>query len=74
MSDANFVERVLQTCSYRCQTVTCPHQRNSTHIIAARWQTSDAHWRSWTVVDCPLLPAGEIGCDMSCLAQLESNS
>jgi len=32
---------------------------------------ADGQWTSWKIVDCPLLPAGLIDCDMSCLSQLK---
>jgi len=32
---------------------------------------TDGQWTSWKIVDCPLLPAGLIDCNMSCLSQLE---
>ena len=32
---------------------------------------TDGQWTSWKIVDCPLLPAGLIDCNMSCLSQIK---
>jgi glycosyltransferase involved in cell wall biosynthesis len=54
--------------AYRFLTVLCPHKERFADIAAAKWQTSGGRWTSWAVVDCPLLPAGQVRCDMSCLS------
>ena len=74
MSDPEVLDRLLQTCEYRFRTIRCPHKDNPADITAAKWQISEDRWAPWTVVDCPLLPAGEMWCDMSCLSQLENPS
>ena len=32
---------------------------------------TDGQWTSWKIVDRPLLPAGLIDCNMSCLSQIK---
>lgn len=71
MSDPEILARALRNCDYRFRKVDCPHKETLADITAAKWQISDNKWTRWTVVDCPLLPAGEIWCDMTCLSQLE---
>lgn len=74
MSEPEVLDRILQTCDYRFRTVQCPQEKLPAEITAAKWQISDQHWTSWTIVDCSLLPAGEVWCHMRCLAQLENSS
>jgi hypothetical protein len=74
MSDPEVLDRVLQNCDYRFRTVHCPHEKKAADITAAKWQISDQQWTGWTIIDCSLLPAGEVWCHMSCLPQLESQS
>ena len=74
MSDPEVLDRILQTCDYRFRTVHCPQELKPADITAAKWQVSDEHWTPWTVVDCSLLPAGEVWCHMNCLAELEKPS
>jgi hypothetical protein len=71
MSDAKILELAARSCDYRLRNVHCPHKEIRAGITAAKWQIADNKWTRWTVVDCPLLPAGEIWCDMTCLSQLE---
>ncbi len=72
MPNPEIVDRVLRTCEYRCRTIECPHKKKLADVIAVKWQISDDHWTQWTIVDCSLLPAGEVWCDMDCLALIES--
>jgi len=74
MSDPEVLDRILQTCDYRFRTVQCPHEKVPADITVAKWQVSDLHWTPWTIVDCSLLPAGEVWCHMSCLSQLDNSS
>lgn len=71
MSDPEILDRLLQTCDYRFRTVQCPRKQKPADVTAAKWQTGDENWTPWTIVDCPLLPAGEMWCDMDCLSQLD---
>jgi hypothetical protein len=73
MSDAEVLDRILQTCDYRFRSVRCPHKERIAEVTAAKWQISDQHWTPWTIVDCSLLPAGEVWCAMSCLPELENH-
>lgn len=72
MSRSDIVNRVLQNCDYRFRTVQCPHQNKSAEITVAKWHISDDHWTAWTIVDCSLLPAGEIWCGKKCLPLVEN--
>lgn len=74
MNDPETLDRILQTCDYRFRAIPCPHQKKLAEITAAKWQISDDRWTPWTIVDCSLLPAGEIWCDMKCLALVENSS
>ncbi len=71
MSDPEILERSLRSCDYRCRKVHCPYKKAAANITAAKWQTGENRWTQWKIVDCPLLPAGEVWCDMTCLSQLE---
>ena len=72
MPSGEIVERVLRACDYRYRAVDCPLKKKRADITAAKWQTSD-RWTPWTIVDCSLLPAGEVWCDMKCLPLIESS-
>jgi hypothetical protein len=64
MSDPEVLDRILQTCSYRFRDVVCPNKDKVAKIAAAKLQIDDA---DWSVVECSLLPDGEVKCAMSCL-------
>jgi hypothetical protein len=64
MSDPELIDRILQACSYRFRNVMCPNKEKIAKIAAAKLQTEDA---DWTVIECSLLPDGEIDCAMTCL-------
>jgi len=58
-------------CSDRLHLVHCPNQKITARVTASRWQMQNGKWTAWRIVDCPLLQAGLIDCDMSCLCQLQ---
>jgi hypothetical protein len=64
MTDPELIDRILQTCSFRFRNVVCPHKDKVAKIAAARMQSDESEW---TVVECSLLPGGEVRCAMSCL-------
>jgi len=64
MSDPEVLDRIMQTCSYRFRQVVCPNKDRIADITAAKFHQEDA---DWTVVECSLLPNGEVKCAMSCL-------
>ena len=70
MSNPSTIKSQFESCTYRNSTVRCPHKEFPASILAAKWRLSDGRWSSWTVIDCPLLSAGLIDCEMSCLSQL----
>lgn len=74
MSRPSGGKKLIESCAYRVRTVCCPHQKKPAEITASRWKTSDGQWTAWAIVDCPLLLAGLIDCDMSCLSQLDESS
>jgi hypothetical protein len=74
MSDPEIFERCLRSCDYRCRRVHCPDKDTAADITAAKWSIGNNQWTQWKIVDCPLLPAGEVWCDMTCLSQLESSA
>ena len=71
MHDTEVGERLLRTCDYRFPTVLCPHKDRVADVTAAKWQVRNDHWTRWVVIDCPLLPAGQVWCDQSCLSLLD---
>ncbi len=71
MSDTSAPKKLVASCTDRVWTVYCPHKKEPAEVTASRWQMSNGQWTRWTIVDCPLLPAGLIDCDMSCLSQLD---
>ena len=64
MLDPEILDRILQTCSYRFRNLQCPKKERIANIAAAKFQTDDA---DWTVIECSLLPSGEVNCAMTCL-------
>lgn len=72
MPDPRSIHKLVESCSSQISTVNCPIHSKSAEITVAKWQTQDGCTTPWIVVDCPLLPAGTVSCDMSCLIQLET--
>jgi len=71
MSDMSARKNLATSSVDRMQRVFCPHKMLPAVVTASKWQMTDGHWTSWTIVDCPLLLAGLMDCDMKCLSQLE---
>ena len=71
MYDVEVGERLFRTCNYRSPTVLCPLKDRVAKITAAKWQVRNDGWTKWVVIDCPLLPAGKVWCDQSCLLLLD---
>jgi hypothetical protein len=66
MFDPEVVDRILENCSFRFRDVLCPNRNQVASITAARVQMEDA---DWSVVECSLLPNGEVKCAMTCLLE-----
>jgi len=64
MTDPEILDRILQSCSIRFRNVLCPNRDKVAKIAAAKFQGED---EDWTVIECSLLPSGEVKCAMSCL-------
>jgi len=64
MSYPDVVDRILESCSFRFRNVVCPNKDKVAHITAAKIHAEET---DWTVVECSLLPNGEVKCAMSCL-------
>ncbi|HEY4979535.1 MAG TPA: hypothetical protein VII25_10250 [Candidatus Acidoferrum sp.] len=64
MCDPELIDRIMQTCSFRFRNVVCPSKDKVAKIAAARMQSDEGEW---TVVECSLLPNGEVNCAMNCL-------
>ena len=64
-------ENSATVCSDRIHTVHCPNRKLTAEVTVSRWRMHDGRWTAWKIVDCALLRAGLIDCDMSCLSQLE---
>ena len=72
MSDPELIDRILQACSYRFRDVVCPNRDKVAKIAAAKGQSEDGEW---TVIECSLMPNGEVNCAMNCLLkELEPSS
>jgi hypothetical protein len=62
MNDPEILDRILENCSFRFRNVVCPNREKVAHIAAVKIQDAD-----WSVMECSLLPNGEVNCAMSCL-------
>ena len=65
MTDPEILDRILENCSFRFRNVPCPNRDKIASISAAKFQGDDP--ADWTVVECSLLPNGEVNCAMTCL-------
>jgi len=64
MTDPEILDRILQSCSVRFRDVVCPNREKLAKIAAVKFQGED---EDWSVIECSLLPNGEVKCGMSCL-------
>ena len=64
MTDPEILDRILQSCSVRFRDVVCPNREKLAKIAAVKIQGED---QDWSVIECSLLPSGEVNCAMSCL-------
>jgi hypothetical protein len=64
MSDPEVLDRILENCSFRFRNVVCPDNDKVASITAAKVPADDA---DWSVIECSLLPNGEVKCAMKCL-------
>jgi len=64
MSDPEVLDRILENCSLRFRNVVCPDKDKVASITAAKFPADDA---DWSVIECSLLPNGEVKCAMACL-------
>ncbi len=65
MSDPEILDRILQTCSYRFRNLECPNKEKIAQVAVAKFQAMED--ADWTVIECSLLPGGEVKCGMTCL-------
>lgn len=71
MSDPEAIKKLVDSCDSRTGLVLCPHRGQWASVTAAKWQTREGLSTPWVIVDCSLLAAGTVSCDMSCLPQLD---
>jgi hypothetical protein len=64
MTDPEVLDRILENCSFRFRNVVCPNKDKVASITAAKFSGDD---NDWSVVECSLLPNGEVKCAMTCL-------
>lgn len=64
MTDPEILDRILQSCSVRFRDVVCPNKEKLAKITAVKFQGED---EDWSVIECSLLPDGQVKCAMSCL-------
>jgi len=62
MNDPEILDRILENCSFRFRNVVCPNREKVAHIALVKIQDAD-----WSVMECSLLPNGEVNCAMTCL-------
>jgi len=74
MCDPTLFHSLIDSCTERELTVDCPARRMKADITIARWKSNDSQLTPWNVVDCSLLPAGQVSCQRDCLADLEEVS
>jgi hypothetical protein len=74
MSDTSARKTLSASCIERVCRVYCPHKKLPAKVTTSKWQIRDGQWTLWVIVDCPLLNAGLIDCDMSCGSQLDGLS
>lgn len=65
MNHPEVLDRILQNCSFRFRNVVCPNKDKIASITAAKFSSDDAS--EWSVVECSLLPNGQVKCAMTCL-------
>ena len=70
MYDPTLFHSPMDSCNERELTVECPVRRTQANITIAQWKYSDGQFTPWCVVDCSLLPAGQVSCYMGCLADM----
>jgi len=64
MTDPEILDRILENCSIRFRNVVCPNKEKIASIAAERFLAEDS---GWSVVECSLLPNGQVNCAMTCL-------
>lgn len=64
MTDPEILDRILQSCGIRFRDVVCPNKDKLAKITAVKFQGED---EEWSVIECSLLPNGQVKCAMSCL-------
>ncbi len=68
------LREAVDSCVDCVVTVDCPTQQTKAQITVARWKAGNGQYTPWTVVDCSLLPAGQVSCHVDCMAQLTDSS
>lgn len=68
------IRKAADSCVDCVLTVDCPAQETKAQITVARWKAGNGQYTPWTVVDCSLLPAGQISCHAACLNQFTDSS
>jgi len=74
MSDRTRPRKTADSCIDCSVTVDCPIEQKKAQITVARWLAGNGQYTPWTVVDCSLLPAGQISCHVGCLEELSDIS
>jgi len=73
MAELSLPPKKLDACEHKIANVFCPTQWKMAKVIAAKWDRGENHMALWDIVDCPLLPAGEVWCDKRCLDQIDDD-
>jgi hypothetical protein len=69
MYDPTEFHSIMDSCVERTLSVDCPVRAVKANITIARWKMTDGELTPWTVVDCSLLPAGQVSCHVACLPE-----
>jgi hypothetical protein len=71
MAQLDLEPNKLQASAYKITSVFCPTHWQMAKITAAKWDRGGNRTQLWDIVECPLLPAGEVWCDKRCLDQID---
>jgi hypothetical protein len=74
MCDPGSFHSPMDFCVERELAVDCPVRMIKANVTIARWRKRAGELTPWSVVDCSLLPAGQVSCCMDCLADMDEVS
>jgi hypothetical protein len=69
MFDPKLADPHPESAKTYLQKVFCGKYNREADIVVANWPFSEEGWSDWRVIDCSILPPGEVNCGMDCLSQ-----